>query len=121
MPDRSKAYESVLALVFGLLLLALLHGHAAWLPIAAGLTLATLLSPWLARLVAWGWMSLSQAIGHVVSRVLLGIVFFLVLTPIALLQRAAGRDSLRIKRPDPGSGFHRRDHAFTAKDLERPW
>lgn len=121
MPERSKAYESVLALVFGLLLLAALHKHPAWLPIAIGLTLATLLSPWLARMVAWGWVSLSQAIGFVVSRVLLGIVFFLVLTPIALLRRALGRDPLLIKRPAPASGFHDRSQAYAAKDLERPW
>lgn len=121
MPERSKAYESVLALVFGLLLLALLNKHPAWLPLAAGLTLATLLSPWLARAVAWGWLSLSQGIGFVASRVLLGIVFFVVLTPIALLRRAMGRDSLHLKRPAGASGFVDRAHAFTAKDLERPW
>ncbi|MBK7946292.1 MAG: hypothetical protein IPJ85_13735 [Flavobacteriales bacterium] len=121
MPDRSKAYESVLALVFGLLLLALLHKHPVWLPIAVGLTLATLLSPWLARMVAWGWLGLSQAIGYVVSRVLLGIVFFVVLTPIALLRRALGRDPMHLKKPANGSGFFERDQVFAPKDLERPW
>lgn len=121
MPDRSKAYEGVLALVFGLLLLALLHKHPVWLPIAVGLTLATLLSPWLARVVAWGWTSLSQAIGFVVSRVLLGVVYFLVLTPIALAQRLLGRDPLHLKAPKTGTSFTERVHAFTAKDLDRPW
>ncbi|MBK9177645.1 MAG: hypothetical protein IPM46_15210 [Flavobacteriales bacterium] len=121
MPDRSKAYEGVLALVFGLLLLALLQKHPVWLPIAVGLTLATLLSSWLARVVAWGWTSLSLAIGFVVSRVLLGVVFFLVLTPIALVQRLLGRDALQLKAPKSGSSFTERVHAFTAKDLDRPW
>lgn len=121
MPDRSKAYEGVLALVFGLLLLAVVHKGAFWLPAALGLTLATLLSPWLARVVAWGWTSLSQAIGFVVSRVLLGVVFFLVLTPIALVQRLLGRDPLRMKRPRSGSVFTERVHLFVAKDLEKPW
>lgn len=121
MPDRSKAYEGVLALVFGLLLLAAIQKGAYWLPIALGLTLATLLSPWLARMVAWGWTSLSQAIGFVVSRVLLGVVFFLVLTPIAFVQRILGRDSLQLKRPAKDSSFTERVHAFVAKDLEKPW
>jgi hypothetical protein len=121
MPERSKAYESVLALVFGLLLLALLHKHPVWLPIAVGLTLATLLSSWLARVVAWGWLSLSQAIGFVVSRILLGIIYFAVLTPIALLRRALGRDPMHLKRPADGSGFFERNQSFAAKDLERPW
>jgi predicted PurR-regulated permease PerM len=121
MPDRGKAYEGVLALVFGLMLLAWLHGHPLWLPIALGLTLATLVSPWLARLVAWGWTSLAQAMGFVVSRILLGVVFFVVLTPLALLQRALGRDPLMRRAPTGGSAFTERRHPFTAKDLARPW
>lgn len=121
MPDRGKAYEGVLALVFGLMLLAWLQGHPAWLPVAMGLTLATLVSPWLARMVAWGWTSLAQALGFVVSRVLLAIVFFAVLTPLALLQRALGRDPLQRRAPRSGTGFTERRHTFAAKDLARPW
>lgn len=121
MPDRGKAYEGVLALVFGLMLLAWFTKHPAWLAIALCLTLATLVSPWLARMVAWGWMSLSQALGFVVSRILLGVVFFVVLTPLALTQRALGRDPLKRRAPKNGTAFTDRRHTFTAKDLIRPW
>lgn len=119
MPDRSKAYEGVLALVFGILLLARLH-HPAWLTVAIVLVLATLLSPWLARWIAFGWTKLAELIGSVVSRVLLAVVFFLVLTPMALLRRITGSDPLTLNEPKNGTWVER-DHLFTAKDLDKPW
>lgn len=120
MPDRSKAYENVLALVFGLLLLAYFH-NPLWLPIAIGLVLATLISPWLARAVAWLWLKLALSIGFVVSRILLGIVFFLILTPMALFQRLLKKNPLQLEPPATGSAFIERPHQFTGSDLERPW
>lgn len=120
MPERSKAYESVLALLLGILLLARLH-HPAWLTVALVLTLATLLVPWLARVVAWGWTKLAELIGKAVSRILLGVVFFLVITPIGLVRRLTGRDSLQLSPPREGTAFTHRAHQFVAKDLEKPW
>lgn len=123
MPDRSKAYEGVLALVFGLLLLAYFQGHPVWLPLALIITLATLISPFLARAVAWGWTKLAEGIGYVVSRILLALVFFLILTPMALLQRAFRKNPLQLTPPsgEKGTVFMDRSHVFTGKDLERPW
>ena len=120
MPERNKAYEGVLALLLGVLLLARLH-HPMWLTVGIVLTLATLLSPWLARMVAWGWTSLAKVLGMVVSRVLLGLMFFLVVTPMALFRRITGRDTLQLRPPTTGTAFTTRAHRFTPKDLEKPW
>jgi len=120
MPDRSKAYESVLALLLGFLLLARWH-HPAWLSAAIVLALATLLSPWLARVIAWGWTKLAETIGKVVSRVLLAVVFFFMITPIALVRRMMGLDGLQLSPPRKGSAFIDRHHHFQARDLEKPW
>jgi hypothetical protein len=47
------------------------------------------------------WMALAYPIGWVVSRVVLGIVFHGLFTPVALIFRAIGRDALRLKpRPE---------------------
>jgi hypothetical protein len=43
------------------------------------------------------WMSLAIVLGFVVSNVLLTVFFFLVITPIGLVARLAGRDFLRLK------------------------
>ena len=45
------------------------------------------------------WFLLGIGLGKVVSPVVLGIIFFGLVTPIALLARLAGRDELKLKRP----------------------
>jgi hypothetical protein len=58
-----------------------------------------LLSPAFARGVFLGLSYLTFPIGFVLSYVVLVVVFLLVVTPIALVQRLRGRDVLRLKRP----------------------
>ena len=43
------------------------------------------------------WMSLAMVLGFVVSHVILTVFFLLVITPIGLVARIAGKDFLRLK------------------------
>ena len=49
------------------------------------------------------WFLLGLALGKIVSPIVLGIIFFGLITPIALLARLLGRDELKLKRPKKGS------------------
>lgn len=44
------------------------------------------------------WFVLGQLMGAIVSPIVLGIIFFLLLTPVALITRLFGRDELLLKR-----------------------
>ena len=44
------------------------------------------------------WMKLGELMGKVVSPLVLGTIFFVLITPIALVTRVFGRDVLRLKR-----------------------
>lgn len=44
------------------------------------------------------WFFIGQALGKFVSPIVLGIIFFLLITPFALLAKLSGRDELRLKR-----------------------
>ena len=59
-----------------------------------------LVAPQATRLLYVGWMTLLFPVGWVVSHLVLGLVFFGVLTPMGLLMRLVGRDQLR-RRRDP--------------------
>ena len=69
------------------------------------------------------WFALSTALGTVVSKIILSVLFFVIVLPIGLVRRALGKDSMRIKSWKKGkeSVFRTRDHRFTAKDLEHPY
>jgi len=69
------------------------------------------------------WFALSTALGTVVSKVILSVLFFVIVMPIGLARRVLGKDSMQIKGWKKGkeSVFRARDHRFTAKDLEHPY
>ncbi|PYJ86343.1 MAG: hypothetical protein DME22_05550 [Verrucomicrobia bacterium] len=51
-------------------------------------------TPGVLRLIYIGWMSLAFLLGFVVSNILLTLFFYLVVTPIGLVARLAGKDFL---------------------------
>ncbi len=120
-PDQSR--DTGLAIVL-IVLLVIHFGELyslMWLAIA-GLVL-TMAWPSLFRPLAPVWFGLSDLLGAVVSRIILSLVFALVVTPVGLIRRLFGADSLQLKRMRKGqeSAFTKREHRFIAKDLERPY
>ena len=73
---------------------------------AAGILIGGLglIRPAAVRWVFVGWMALAFPIGWVVSHVMLLVMFYAIITPVALLLRVRGRDSLGLRRrPDAAS------------------
>ena len=62
-----------------------------------------LIAPALVRPIYTGWMIVAFPIGWTVSKIALGLMFFLVFLPVALVFRITGRDALRLKRTSGGS------------------
>jgi hypothetical protein len=61
----------------------------------AALVFAGLLVPRAARAFHTAWMRLAVLLGHVNSRVLLTLVYYLLVTPYGFVTRLVGRDPLR--------------------------
>ncbi len=72
---------------------ALTPATALW---AVGGTLSAIYAVWPAsrRTIYVGWMTAVYPIGWTVSHLLLGIVYFVVITPIGLTMRVLGRDPM---------------------------
>tara|TARA_B100000579_G_C22530367_1_gene710430 strand:- start:283 stop:678 length:396 start_codon:yes stop_codon:yes gene_type:complete len=56
------------------------------------------------------WISLGHALGWVNSRIILGLVFIVVLQPIALIMRVFGYDPLRKKKSNEISYKEKKEH-----------
>jgi hypothetical protein len=63
--------------------------------LGAALVVVGLLVPLAARAFHVAWMRLAVLLGHVNSRVLLTLVYYLVVTPYGVVTRLVGRDPLR--------------------------
>tara|TARA_B100000686_G_scaffold316156_1_gene363707 strand:- start:375 stop:629 length:255 start_codon:yes stop_codon:yes gene_type:complete len=44
------------------------------------------------------WFRLGIILGKIISPIVIGLIFFFIITPIALLGRLMGRDELKLKR-----------------------
>jgi len=69
------------------------------------------------------WFGFSRVLGILTSGVLLGIVFFVVVCPVALIRRISGKDRLGLKgfRKGRASVFVVRNHTYVAEDLLHPY
>jgi hypothetical protein len=65
---------------------------------AAGFALAAARAPRLLAPLNAAWFGLGLLLGRLVSPLVLGAMFFLLITPIAWAMRVAGRDALRLRR-----------------------
>lgn len=112
--------DAGLALVF-IALLTALFGSFSWsIPVATALTL--LLMIWPRAFAPFGvfWFGLSHALGMVMSKILLSIVFYALVLPIGLVRRMMGADSMQMKQWKAGDGsvFRVRGETVAPSDLE---
>ena len=115
--------DTCLALTF-LLLLIWLFVKSAYLVYAAMLLLLVgMVVPVSMKPLGWAWFGLSHLLGQVMSRVLLGIVYLLLVLPIGLIRKLIGKDAMRFKlwKQGDSSCFVERAHVFTAEDLKNPY
>ena len=105
---RELRVFAVVQLVAAAVIAWLLHRRLDWDTTAIGLIGTSLIalavgmaSPAVLRPLFVAWMLAAFPLGWVMSHVMLATVYYFVLTPIGLLLRLGGRDSLQLKqRPD---------------------
>jgi hypothetical protein len=73
-----------------------------WIALSAVTGVVTLLAPaWLTPFNR-AWMKLAEILNRIVSPIVLGVLFFVVMLPFGLVMRIAGRDPLR-RRYEPAA------------------
>jgi hypothetical protein len=120
-PEQAK--DTGMAMVLICLLLGYAGRFPQFLPVSIVLLLITMAWPKIFTPLAGLWFGLSHLLGSVVSRVVLTILFFLVVTPIGLIRRWMGADALQLKKWKQGadSVFTVREGAVKDKDLAQPY
>jgi hypothetical protein len=85
--------------------------------------LASILFPKILIPLAWIWYGLSELMGMVVSRIVLTLIFYVVITPIGLLRRLLVRKRLKMEcwKKDTGSVFTNCEKTFSNTDIENPF
>ena len=118
-----KCKDSGLALVLICLICFLVWERSILMLLAIFFLVAAMTYPPIFKPFARFWFALSTALGTVISKIILSVLFFGLVLPVGLVRRIMGKDAMRIKGWKKGkeSVFRVRDHRFAAEDLEHPY
>jgi hypothetical protein len=89
--------------------------------IAVPFAFAGLVFPAGLRSVYRGWMRFGHAIGMITTPLIMGILFFFVITPIGLARRMLGKDSLHRHIDSSCESYRITNQDSTLSDMERPF
>lgn len=120
-PEQAK--DTGMAMVLICLLLGYFGKFPKFLGVSIVVLLLTMAWPKAFKPLAGLWFGLSHVMGQVVSKIILTLAFFLIVTPIGLIRRWMGADSLQLKKWKKGraSVFVERQGAIQDKDLLNPY
>jgi len=124
--NRQKHLETILVLVLALGVIYW-FSHIKRPELGKYLLLAALILgligvfiPSVADKIHWAWMKLAHVMGWVMSKVILTVVFFVFLFPMALIMRVFGKGTVKLKQG--GSSYYKnRDFLYDKESLEHVW
>jgi hypothetical protein len=124
MPDRPsliQTYETITVLALFSLAAGLWFQQPGFLYVALFFLFLMLFLKKAASWVAWGWLRFAHFIGTVNNKIILTLIFFVILTPLACCYRLFHGDFMSIKKNPSTSNWHPRDHTYEKSDLEKAW
>ncbi len=114
-------FKTILVIVTGLLALSWIFDIPMLGKIALATGAVSIAIPAAATVIEWIWLKLATGLGWLNSRIILSIIYFLFLMPIAWLSKLFTKDPLALKKDRRITLFITRDHLYTKNDLENIW
>jgi hypothetical protein len=120
MPNQER-FKTILVIVTGLIALSLILKIELLTKIALAVGLLSIFIPLAAKGIEWVWLKLAMMLGWTNSKVLLSVIYFGFLMPIALFSRVFTNDPLTLKGRKAASLFIPRNHTYKKDDLKNVW
>ncbi len=114
-------YKSTLTIVIGFILLSNYFHSKPLLILAIGIGIIAIFSEKANDKIIWTWNKLAEVLGLIIPNVLLTIVFYLFLTPLALLSRINNKKNQLQLKNNTNSTFISQRKRFTPESLEKIW
>jgi ABC-type multidrug transport system fused ATPase/permease subunit len=119
--EKEKVLENNLVIAGGLLVFYFVFDIKLLIVIALAVIILTVLSDFIAGKISWVWMKLAEVLGYINSKILLSVIFYVVLFPIAMIYRLLSKDTMTLKRTKLESMFVDRNKTYSAEDLKDLW
>ena len=128
-PDKQElrkfglVFAGMFILIFGLLLPWIWDKSSPMWPwiVAAVFVAAALLVPMALGPVYRLWMKIGHVLGWINTRIILGVMFFLIFAPVALLLRLLRKDMLRQRLDTAATTYRIASEQLPRDRMERPY
>ena len=130
IPELDQKGLRHFALITGAIILALFGFFLPWFldsdrptwpwVVAAVLAALGLIAPTTVRPVYRIWMYFGLILSRITTPVILGLVFFLMITPVGLIRRMFGIDPMA-RKLDEGKSYRIQSKKAATRNLERPF
>ena len=118
---KTEPVKSVLVITVGMLVV---FKSTQWNPaliISMIIGLIGIFSQYLTTKINFLWMKLAWILSLIVPNILLTIVFYLILTPIAILSRVFSKKNELFLKNIKSSTFKNLNKTFTEESFKNPW
>ena len=119
--NKLKAKSTILVIVVGFIIIYVYSKNYNFLRISIIIGLLGVISDSASLIIDKIWLKISYILGLIVPNILLGLIFYIFLFPIALLSRIFGnKDALNLKN-NTNTLFINKNSIFKSKSFEQPW
>lgn len=121
--DFGLIMAGMLILMFGFVLPWIFSYSTPYWPFIAAIVFAVvaLLRPVLLGPVNRVWLKISDVLGWINTRLVMGVMFFLLIAPIGILMRLFGKNTLSLKISDEQTSYRVVTKVRDKKHLEKPF
>ncbi|MFW5805677.1 MAG: hypothetical protein ACOCVX_04020 [Bacteroidales bacterium] len=118
---QTSALKTILVITVGFIIIYFISEWlwALWIAVVVGF--CGMLSDYLARKIDFLWMQLARLLNLIMPNILLSLVYYIVLVPIALLSRMFNKKGQLQLKNRKHSMFESRKRTFTPSSFEKPW
>ena len=128
-PDRQElrkfgfVFATGLVLIFGLFFPWVLEKPSPYWPwiVAAVFAGSALILPQILKPVFLLWMKIGHVLGWINTRIILGVVFFIIFAPVALLMHLFGKDPMHRRLDKTASTYRINSEKLPRERMERPF
>lgn len=120
---KAQSKDTGLAMILILLLLSYFTLNPLFYILAIPVLLLVMIVPTWFYPLAIVWFGISSLLGTIMSTIILTVVYFVIVVPIAVIRKMAGIDTLKLRQFKKGTETVMliRNHIYTKADIEKPY
>lgn len=117
---ESNPVKTILVIVTGLLIIYFFTKINILLNIIIGLCLVGIFSYYISKKIEDVWFKIAFILGLIIPNIILGLIFYFFLFPVALLSKISSKDPLLLKN-NSKSTYKQVNKSFTKDSFKNTW